>query len=379
MVSKFLNTPRMIKLTRHKDDDGDGVEVSQKIVGNAVKRHGGAHLSQVGVHLAVSQPEDGDPEEHTTSAETTGDLVNPGVVEVVPRGLVVTESGRPDRLPHLAVVPVLKVPRAHSLDEELECRSHNAAARGTQDVVLLADDQNRQGEQEKDRRNEVSQVEADVALGVNHTQLTRQGTDVDEQVEVVVDTSDGDGGVNDDTLAISLHDLELVSLQLFNDQRRDVWLEGTSSESHDEQTNNEASQRTLLVIENRRDGRDDENDVTDFSDDDRVEDSLVASEVGVGNPGSKKGAAVDPESVEGGQGESDLLAHSESTGLSILVAGVQSSTGGGRPLLGDEVGVDLDTSIVRHALDELNEGDGVDPPRNGGADSSKRGKLLLSW
>jgi hypothetical protein len=37
----------------------------------------------------------------------------------------------------------------------------------------------------------------------------------------------------------------------------------------------------------------------------------------------------------------------------------------------------LHTSIVGHALDEFDKGDGVDPPRNAGTNTFKSSKLLL--
>lgn len=341
-----------------------------------MQRHCGAHLRQVGVHLAVGKPEDGDPEKDTARAETTSNFINPGVVEVVPGRLVVAENRRPDRLPHLAIVPILHVPRSERFCKELEGRSHDATARGSEDVVLLADDQDRESEQKEDGGNQVGQVESNVAFGIDHAELTGQSSDVDEQVKVVVDTGDSDGRVDDDALSISLDNLELVGLKLLNNQRRDVGLEGASSETHYEKTDDEASEATLRAVHDRGDSRDNENDVTDLSDDDRVENCLVTSEVSISDPGSEKGADVDPESVECGEGEGNLLSETEGTGLSVGVTRVHGHTSASESGLGDEVGVNLDTSIVRHALDEFDEGDGVDSPRNGSAYVLKRGKLL---
>nr|GFD51739.1 hypothetical protein [Tanacetum cinerariifolium] len=105
--------------------------------------------------------------------------------------------------------------------------------------------------------------------------------------------------------------------------------------------------------------------------------SLVTSEVSVSDPGSEEGTAVDPESVEGGEGESDLLSKTEGTGLSVLVTRIHSHTSASESGLGDEVGVDLNTSVVGHTLDKFDKSDGVDSPRNGSPYALKRSKLLL--
>ena len=85
--------------------------------------------------------------------------------------------------------------------------------------MLFAEDHDGETEEEEDGRDEERQVEADIAFSIDHAQLSSQGTDVDKQVEVVVDTGDGDGRVNNDTLAIPLHDLERIGVKLLNNQR----------------------------------------------------------------------------------------------------------------------------------------------------------------
>jgi hypothetical protein len=149
--------------------------------------HGGAHLGQVGVHLAVGEPEDGDPEEDGAGGETTADLINPGVVEVVPRRSAGTESRRHDSSPHGAVVPVPPgldgvdaETAAKSLEEKLESRAHDVTTRGLEDVELLAEVQHGDTEDEHDSGDHVGEPETDVAFSVNHTDLTNKSTNVDE-------------------------------------------------------------------------------------------------------------------------------------------------------------------------------------------------------
>jgi hypothetical protein len=143
--------------------------------------------------LTVGKPEDRNPEEDGASSETTRDLINPSIVEVVPLGCACTENGWLDSLPHVAGVPVppgLERVGGHSLTEglekQLEGRAHDVAARWAQDVKLLAEDQDWDGDNEHDGGNEVSQPETDITFCVNHTDLTDQSTNVDEEVEPIL-------------------------------------------------------------------------------------------------------------------------------------------------------------------------------------------------
>lgn len=328
-----------------------------------MERHGGAQLSQVGVHLSVRKPENGNPEEDTAGTETTANLINPGIIEVVPRRLASAEMRWLDLVPHSSVVPVSPCldwvdgeTSSESLEKQLEGRAHDVTRRWLQDVELLADIENWQADNEHDRGNEVGQPETDITFSVDHTKLASQSANIDEEVEVVVDAGDGDSGINNDTLAITDLNAHTLLGYLLGNKGRNVGLEGTGSETHDDQTDDEGSERAVGLGQNRGGRRSDEDDVTDFSDDDRVDNGLEATEVGVSNPCSEERSAVDPEGIEGGQTEGDLLAHVKSTGLSIVTVGVQSSTSGGDQRLCDEIGVDGNGSIVGHALDQLNKG-----------------------
>ena len=363
------------QLTGHENNEGDGVHVLQKIVGSSVKGHGGAHGSQVVVHLAVGEPVDGHPHEDTASTPSTTDLVNPGVVEVVPRGLVGTEVGGLDELPSVTLPPVLdgldgvgNNSVAESLEEELDSRTEHASRGRRQLVLLLAENQNGDGEQEEDEGNQEGAVETDVTFSEDHAELASEGTPVDEPVEPVVDTGGSDGRVDNDELALLLDNVEGLFGKLFHDERGNVGLESTRAKTSDEQTEDEDAERSVGLVHDGGGSRDDENGVTDFSDEDRVEDGLVTTEILVGNPGTEQGADVDPERVEGGQGEGNLLAQAEGTGLGVIAGGVDGSTGAGSDALAfgveltlvDEVGVDDDGTVVRHALAQLDETNGED-------------------
>ena len=143
--------------------------------------------------MTVGKPEDGNPEKDGASSETTCNLINPSIVKVVPLRRACTESGWLDSLPHVAGIPVppgLEGVGGHSLAEglekQLEGGAHDVAARWTQNVELLAEDQDRDGDNEHDGGDEVSKPETDITFRVNHADLTDQGTNVDEEVEPVL-------------------------------------------------------------------------------------------------------------------------------------------------------------------------------------------------
>lgn len=375
LVSECTKSRFRFRLTRNEDNESDGVHVLQKIVGGSVKSHGSAHGSQVVVHLAVGKPVDGHPHEYTASTETTADFVNPGVIESVPLGLVGTESRGLDLLPSVTLLPVLdgldgvgSDTVTKSLEEQLDSRSEHTSGRRCKLVLRLAENQDGDGEEEEDEGNQEGQVETDVTFSEDHAKLASKGTPVDEPVEPVVNTGGGDGRVDNDKLAVAILNTKRVVGQLLHDERRNIGLEGTRSKTSDEQTENEDTQRSVGLIHDGRCSRDDEDGVTDFSDEDRVEDGLVATEVLVGNPGTEQRADVDPERVEGGQGEGNLLAQAKGTGLGGVAGRVDGGTSAGSGALAlcveltlvDEVGVDDDSAIVRHALAQFDEANGED-------------------
>jgi hypothetical protein len=193
----------------HDDDDGNlqrlasraigsrgctyWVEIGENIIRHATEVHGSAHLGQVGVHLTVRKPEDGNPEEDGASSETTRNLVNPGVVKVVPLWGVGTKRGGLDGLPDVSRVPVPPGlegvdahTRAESLEEQLESGAHDVAARWAQNVEFLAEDEDGNANDEHGGGNQVSEPETDVTFGVDHADLSNQSTNVDEEVEPVL-------------------------------------------------------------------------------------------------------------------------------------------------------------------------------------------------
>ncbi len=93
------------------------------------------------------------------------------------------------------------------------------------------------------------------------------------------------------------------------------------------------------MVEDRGDGRDDEEDVSDERDENGDANRLESAPSGIGEVGTEDGHAVDPEGVEGGQTSGGLLTLAESTRLIVSATGTSAIAGGTRLL--DEVLEDL--------------------------------------
>lgn len=215
-------------------------------------------------------------------------------------------------------------------------------------------------------------------LAVDHAELTSESTEVDEEVEVVVDTGSGGRRVDDDALTsrqgANHHSLEI---KLLNNQGVDVGLETTSTDTHSDDAESEGSERTIGVLDDRGKTGDDEKDVTDDIDTEGGTDGSVTTEPAVGNVGTEQRHGVLPESIEGRQRERGSLTQAEGTGLAIL--DVVASTCGGVvwQLLLNEVGEDGSGTVVGETLAQLDEGDGVDAPGNLVGDAAEGVKLLV--
>lgn len=311
-------------------------------------------------------------------------FINPRIVEVVPRGSAGAENRRLDTLPHLSVSPPLdgcdRVERgtvSESLEKELHGRAHDTARRGQEGIARLAPDEDGESKQEQDGGKQEGEPETDITLGVGHGELTDQGTDVDKHVEVVVDAGQGDSGIDDDTLSVDGGDAHPVLGDLLGNEGGNVGLETSGSETHDDQSDHEAAQGAVGIVHDLGDGGNGQDDVAEHSNADGVEDGLETTEVGIGDVGSEQRQDIGPEGVEGGDVEGNLLAETETTGLGFVAAWVEGSTGGSWPLLGDEVGDESRDTIPGHALDEFDEGNGVDLPVETGGDTLEGPQLFL--
>ena len=138
--------------------------------------------------------------------------------------------------------------------------------------------------QEDNRRQSEGKPETDIFLSVDHADLTNQSSDVDKQVEVMVDPALSDGRVDDHTLPrgefLDDHGSER---DLLNDQGRNVGLECTSTETHDDQSEHENTKAGAFVNDYRWNGRDNQDNVADDSDADCNTDGLVTTPVLISN------------------------------------------------------------------------------------------------
>jgi hypothetical protein len=81
-----------------------------------------------------------------------------------------------------------------------------------------------------------------------------------------VDTGDGDGGVNNDTLSATDLNAHLLLGNLLGDEGRNVGLERSRSEAHDDQTENENTEGGVRILDDSGSSRSDEDKMADLSD-----------------------------------------------------------------------------------------------------------------
>lgn len=388
-----------------EDNQGDGVEVGDDVVGDTVTGHGGSLGGKVVVHLVVRQPVQGNPSEAGAGAQTTGNLVDPGVVELHPCGLAVAEVARLNILPEALALEGLAcgdgVDRPFALGgkaKELEGADEDRAGRGAPVVLVAADPKNDRATTEHDGGQEPCAPESNILLNVNHGDLTGEGTDVDEHVEVKEDTRDGNVGVRDDTLASLLIDdnTGLGLLVLLGNQRRDVGLESAGSKPKNDDTQDERSD-SISASEHVGDSRDNKQNVTDDGEGDGDEDGVKATEVLIGDNGTDDGSGVGPERVEGTNTERGTLSHTETSRLPLrtgVFASGLNYTVDNRQFLLNKVGVCERSvrlrgillvqrtkhlaTVVTETLAQLDESNGEDLPRDLARDTTQCLQLLLS-
>lgn len=234
-------------------------------------------------------------------------MVNPGVVVGHPFGAfsrsVVRGLGRLPKVVDLSVlVGPNRVGRPLALHigfEDLDRFGEDGTGGRSADVLVAAVEHDGRAEQEHDGREKVSKPETDVLLGEDHGNLSENGTNVDEHVEIHVDGGDCESRILDNTLTGREGlDGEPGLLVLFGDQRRNVGLETTSSHTHNYKTDGEAGDSTVRGGDDRGDGRNDENTMTNERQCDGVHDSPVTSEILIGNVGADEGHNVRPERVD---------------------------------------------------------------------------------
>ena len=132
-------------------------------------------------------------------------------------------------------------------------------------------------------------------LGVGHRDLADERTDVDEQVEVHVDPRRRQDRVDDDALAsLRVANEQLTPLILLSNKRRNVRLETSGTDTHDDDGDNEACQSTIGVVDDARNRGDDEETVAEKCNSDRYTDGLVPAPPSIRNVCTEEGDNIHP-------------------------------------------------------------------------------------
>lgn len=265
-----------------EDDDGDRVKVLHQIVGDAVAVHLAGLGDKVTGELAVDDPVDRVEGEDAAGDEGTLQLVN----EVVVPGQGDLRTGV------LALPGGLGGVHVAVLDhhpESLEGVGDNGALRRAHDVVLATNNEHQGTGGEHAKTEQVGGPETNVLL---HVWSSQQGerSQVDTAVEDHVDALNGQRRVDDDALSL-LGSLEshLLPLVLIGDQRSNVTLDTTGTETDDQDCHDETTQ-TSTVLQSGGNRSADQNQETNEIDTTEQDNSLVLAEVLISDNGTNDGS-----------------------------------------------------------------------------------------
>lgn len=176
-------------------------------------------------------------------------------------------------------------------------------------ILVAAEEQDAGAAEVHDRRQEVRQPEPDVFLRIHHADLAQDRTNVDHHVKIQINPGDGGRGIDNHALPVleSLDVRDILAV-LLGDQGRNIGpsqsacdterrgegglLETTGTNTHDEQTDGEAGNGTVGARNNRRQGRDDQNDMTQERGGNGEHDGPESSPVLVSHVGTGQGHNV---------------------------------------------------------------------------------------
>lgn len=186
------------------------------------------------------------------------------------------------------------------------------------DVFVAAVPDNEWADAEKDGGQQVCEPESDELLSVNHANLANESANVNEEVEIMVNSALSDCWIVDDALAGGqlFHD-HLLERDLLGDQGRDVGLERACADAHNDQTDQESGERVVWVSDDRWDGRDHKDDMTGDSNSQGNANGLVAAKIFICDIGTEKGDKIHPELIKGSDTSGGTLMHIERSRLSI--------------------------------------------------------------
>jgi hypothetical protein len=185
-------------------------------------------------------------------------------------------------------------------------------------------------------------------FGSTHLPRLTERSDVDEEVEIMVDSGLRHRRIMDHTFPVLVDfDPHFRLGNLLRNEGGDVRLEPSGPDAHDDQADEKDGQgATGVVPEEGRNGGAGQDDMADDGDGERQGDGVEPTEVGIRDVGTEQWGAIDPELVEGADAGGGTLALAERARLAIGEA--CSGGGAGRKGLLDEIGDCDNPSIQGH-------------------------------
>ena len=247
----------------------------QEIVGDPMIIHDCGLGDEIVEHLIVADPVDWEEDEDSASNQRATDFINK---EIIPMGLVSVATNT-FLVRGLSSVEIALISQTDP--HNLEGIENNGATRRARDISLSADDQDEDSEEKDAERKEISSPETDIGLELSRGH-TRETPYVDRPIEPSVHALDGDGRIDDHSLAaLGDFDIFLGILVLFNDESRDISFDSTSPDSDNDHRRDQACEVGRGV--GLGDRRCDENELTDEIDGSEHHDSTITPEELVGH------------------------------------------------------------------------------------------------
>jgi hypothetical protein len=286
-----------------KDNQRDGIDVLQEIVGDAVQLHFRGLRDKIVEHLVVADPVDGEEDEDSASDQRTADFIDK---EIVPVSLVLV----PSNAFLVRGLGGFESAIADTDPDDLEGVENDGATGRAGDVSFAANDQDKDGEEKDAKGEEIGSPETNVGFELSSCH-GRETANVDGPVEPGVHRLDGDGGIDDDALALlGGLDESLGVLVLFDDEGRDVGFDSTSAESNDDHRGDEASKVGRGA--GFGDGGADEDELTKGVDQSKDQDGPIPSQILIRNDGAEDRGDVAPKLEKVGETSRALLSKTQS-------------------------------------------------------------------
>lgn len=209
-------------------DNGQGVEVADNVVGDTVGGEHGGQVGGSGTDTVVVKVLDGEETEDTSSLESTANVLDE---LVIPRGVVTEASGgdhgRLCRLPETVTTNSLQASSAETDSKNLEDVGKVGTAWWVEDETLAQVPEKEGKRDVEDERNEEGQPPTNILLAVSGS-YAHEPSDVDQEVEPKHSTLGRSLGVDDDSLTLLGGDHNGHSFgHLVEKERRNVGLEDT--------------------------------------------------------------------------------------------------------------------------------------------------------